>query len=92
MSPIDFWDPQSEYLLDYKRVKTLDIVIPAGKSIYIPAYWWYTFKFEKDTTVAGFRYRTYMNNIAIIPYIIMHVLQLQNTKNKVINSNSKSKI
>jgi DNA primase len=53
-----------------------------GQTLYVPAYWWYSMKMEKETTIACFRYRTYMNNIAITPYIFMSILQMQNIKRK----------
>ena len=54
-----------------------------GKILYIPPYWWYTFKFDKDTSVSCFKYRTYMNNIAISPKIFMYALQNQNVERKI---------
>jgi len=54
-----------------------------GKILYIPAYWWYTFKFGENTSVSCFKYRTYMNNIAISPNIFMYALQNQNIERKI---------
>jgi hypothetical protein len=51
--------------------------------LYIPAYWWYTFKFDENTSVSCFKYRTYMNNIAISPKICMYALQNQNVERKI---------
>ena len=51
-----------------------------GQTIQIPAYWWYSIKFSKNTSISCFRYRTYMNNAAISPHIFMYALQLQNVK------------
>ena len=57
------------------------MVVPQGQTIYIPAYWWYSIKFlDSDSSLTCFRYRTYMNNLAISPYIAMYALQLQNVK------------
>jgi hypothetical protein len=67
-------------MADFDKMKCLDVFIEKGKVIHIPAYWWYSIKFNKDTSVSCFHYRTYMNNLAISPYIIMHGLQNQNTK------------
>jgi len=52
--------------------------------LYIPAYWWYTFKFDENTSVSCFKYRTYMNNIAISPKIFMYALQNQNIECKIV--------
>ena len=51
--------------------------------LYIPAYWWYTFKFDENTSVSCFKYRTYMNNVAISPKICMYALQNQNVERKI---------
>lgn len=83
-SPIHPWNVQPEFSLDFQKIKCLEVVVPKGKTIYIPAYWWYSMKMEKDTMIAGFRYRTYMNNVAITPYIFMYILQMQNIKRKSI--------
>ena len=77
-SPINPWDVQDTHALDFDKVKCLDVHLTPGKMIYIPAYWWYSIKFGKGATVACFRYRTYMNNISIVPRICMYFLQQQN--------------
>ena len=79
-TPVNPWKVQAKYMADFDKMKCLDVFIEKGKVIHIPAYWWYSIKFSKDTTVSCFHYRTYMNNLAISPYIIMHGLQNQNTK------------
>jgi len=55
-----------------------------GKTLYIPAYWWYSIKFNDNTSISCFNYRTYMNNLAILPYICLHALQIQNVKRDVV--------
>ena len=79
-SQVNPWNVQSNYKMDFDKMKCLEVVIPVGKTIFIPAFWWYSIQFGKDTSVTCFKYRTYMNNIAISPYIGMHYLQIQNVK------------
>ena len=83
-SPINPWEVQNHYSKDFEKVKCLDITLTPGKCFYIPAYWWYSFKFTRDTSVSCFYYRTYMNTIAISPNIIMYYLQNQNIKRTVV--------
>lgn len=83
-SPIHPWTPQQEYMSDFDKIKCLEVVLTAGKTIQIPAYWWYSIQFSKDASVSCFRYKTYMNNLAILPYIAMHGLQLQNIKRETV--------
>ena len=51
--------------------------------IYIPAFWWYSFEYSNNTTIASFKYRTYMNNVAIMPKLCMRLLQSQNVKRQI---------
>ena len=55
-----------------------------GKTLFIPAYWWYSIKFSNNASISCFNYRTYMNNVAVAPYIGMHALQIQNVKRNVV--------
>ena len=81
-SPLNPWAPQPKYTADFDKMKFLEFTLLPGKTLFIPAYWWYSIKFNKNTSISCFRYRTYMNNIAISPYIAMHALQIQNIKRK----------
>jgi hypothetical protein len=83
-SPINAWNPQKQYIADFDKVKCLEITLSVGQTIQIPAYWWYSFKFTKDSSISCFRYRTYMNNISISPHILLYGLQLQNIKRDAI--------
>jgi hypothetical protein len=82
-SAINPWQPQSKFKADFDKIKCLEIVLTPGKFLFIPAYWWYSFKFSNDTSVSCFKYRTYMNNIAISPQIFMYALQNQNVERKI---------
>jgi hypothetical protein len=74
------WKIQAQYIADFDKIKCLDVTLVKGQTIQIPAYWWYSIKFSKNTSISCFRYRTYMNNAAISPHIFMYALQLQNVK------------
>ena len=82
-SPVNPWNPQTKFRADFDKVKSLEIVLTPGKFLFIPAYWWYSFKFAENTSVSCFSYRTYMNNIAISPHIFMYALQNQNVERKI---------
>ena len=82
-SPVNPWNPQAQYSADFDKIKCLEVQLSAGKIIQVPAYWWYSIQFEKGASVSCLRYRTYMNNVAISPYICLHALQLQNVKRDI---------
>ena len=87
-SPVDPWSPQPKYIADFDKMKCLEFTLIPGKTLYIPAYWWYSIKFNKNTSISCFNYRTYMNNIAVAPYIGMHALQIQNVKRNIVKKAS----
>ena len=58
-SPVDVWDVQQEYKADFDKVKVLDVELNEGEIIYIPAYWWYSIKYEKLSSICCFKYRTF---------------------------------
>ena len=83
-SMVNPWNVQPEYIADFSKIKCLEITLLPGKVIFIPAFWWYSIRFQKSTSISCFRYRTYMNNIAISNYIAMYILQIQNVKRNVV--------
>jgi hypothetical protein len=82
-TPVNPWHVQPKYTADFDKIKCLEIVLTPGKCLYIPAYWWYSFKFQKNSSITVLKYRTYMNNIAISPHIFMYALQIQNVKRNI---------
>jgi len=83
-SPINPWKIQDRYKNDFDKIKCLEITLIPGKCFYIPAYWWYSFKFSANTSVSCFHFRTYMNNVAISPHIFMFTLQNMNVTRKTV--------
>lgn len=87
-SPVNPWSPQPKYSADFDKIKCLEFTLVPGKTLFIPAYWWYSIKFNNHTSISCFNYRTYMNNAAILPYIGLHALQIQNVKRNVVKKAS----
>ena len=85
-SPLNPWDIQSQYKNDFDKINCLEVIIKKGQIIFIPAFWWYSIKFLSDSSVCSFKYRTYMNDISLMPYTILKVLQSQNIKRNRFNS------
>lgn len=80
VSPVSPWNVQPIYKSDYAKIKTLEVELVPGKIIFIPAYWWYSIKYVNDAVICSFKYRTYMNTVAILPSLFLHFLQKQNVK------------
>ena len=83
-SPINVWNVQQEYKADFDKVKVLDVTLNKGEIIYIPAYWWYSIEYEKISSICVFKYRTFMNSLAISPEIALSMLQGQNIKRDIV--------
>lgn len=91
-SPINPWSIQQEYKADFDKIKWLEVVVPKGQILFIPAFWWYSIEFDNETTLTSFKYRTYMNNIAILPKLLMRFLQTQNVKRQIVSKIDTKKI
>ena len=83
-SPVNVWDIQTEYKADFDKVKVLDVSLSKGEIIYIPAYWWFSIEYEKISSICAFKYRTFMNYLAISPEIVLSMLQGQNIKRDIV--------
>jgi hypothetical protein len=83
-SPVNPWNPCAKYRPDFEKIKCLEITLRPGKCLYIPAYWWHSFRFNKNTSVSCFRYKTYMNHAAVLPHTCMYYLQNQNVSRKTV--------
>jgi hypothetical protein len=80
-SPIHAWNPLPKYKTDLEKVKFAEFTLTPGKVLFIPPYWWYSIQFvNAETSISSFKYRTYMNQLAILPYTTLHLLQMQNIK------------
>lgn len=88
-SPVNPWNVSPEYKADFDKIKCLEFTVTQGKAIYIPAYWWYSIIFHKNTSISCFKYKTYMNCISIIPDLTLYGLQLQNIKRNTVKISKK---
>ena len=86
-SPINPWNVQPQYSSEFDKVKCLEFDLNVGCTLFIPPYWWYSIQFSENSSVSIMKYRTYMNNITISPYIFMYALQIQNIRRKSNNVN-----
>jgi hypothetical protein len=89
ISKIDINNVDESYKKEFDKIKLLRIVIIKGQTIQIPAYWFYSLKIlEKDTLISSYKYRTFMNNVAILPQLAVKFMQDNNIKRnftKIIN-------
>lgn len=85
-SKVDPWEPQAQYKGDFSKVKCLEVELSMGQVFYVPAYWFYSIKFDDGTSLCKFSYQTYMGSLSIIHYHTLAFLQRNNTRNKVAKS------
>lgn len=82
-SPVNPWNPQKHYRHDFEKTKTLTLTLQKGDILYIPAYWWYSIRFDQLSSLSVLSYRTYMNTLAILPHLTQYGLQHMNVKHQV---------
>ena len=89
-SDIDIFNVDDKYKKDFNKVKFLRKVLNKGQFLTIPSYWFYCIKIlENNTVISSYKYRTYSNNLAILPNIIHNFLKRNNIKRnfiKVVNN------
>ena len=83
-SPINPWKVEKQHKADFGKVRVLDIELVKGEVLFIPAYWFYTINYCELSSICKFQYKTYMNNVAILPDLVMDFLQKQNIKHKIV--------
>ena len=85
-SKINPWNVSQEFTNDFEKIKCMEVVLEPGKIIFIPAYWWYSFKFEeRKSSIISLKYLTFMNIIAISRHLFLLFLQKQNIKHNFLN-------
>lgn len=67
-----------------KNFSKIIVNLKKGQVFHIPAYWWYSIKFN-NSIITQYKYKTYMNQLTILPENIMCIMQRQNTKKKTQN-------
>ena len=78
------WKPQESYKNDFNKVQFMEVTINKNGMVFIPAYWWYSIRFNSiESTVVSFKYFTYMNTVSVSPKLMLHYLQRLNTKSLV---------
>lgn len=85
-SPLDVWNIQEIYKQDFDKIKVLNINMKKNDIIFIPAYWWYTIKYNDISSICNFKYKTYMNNVAILPKLFINFLQKNNVKRNFLHT------
>jgi hypothetical protein len=48
-SQVNPWNPQPKYCGDFDKMKCLEFTLLPGKTLFVPAFWWYSIKFNKNT-------------------------------------------
>lgn len=79
-SDLNPWNIQDNLKNDFNKIKFMDVNLNKGEIIFIPCYWWYSFKLNKNVKILHLKYRTFMNNLAILPDHIKNFFQKQNIK------------
>ena len=84
-SPIRVWNPQAQWVANVKQMETMDIVLEKGCMLYIPSFWWYSIRFEKDSLVSSSQYSSFMNCVYNIPSWALHYIQETSMEDRLTN-------
>ena len=79
-SEINPWNVNDKFKNDFDKVKCLNLELKENKILSIPPFWWYSIKYNNDTSICIYQYKTFMNNISILPELIINFLQMKNIK------------
>ena len=80
-SSINIDNVQEVYKGDFSKIKFLRVTLTKNKLLQIPPYWFHSIKILEDNTIlSNFKYRSFMNSLAIIPHLLIHFLQNNNIK------------
>lgn len=66
-----------------KKTKFINVKAKVGQILYIPAYWWYSIKLEKDACVCSLQYKTYLNILATGQDVLLGLYQSYNKPKKL---------
>ncbi len=81
VSKIDYYNVEDKYKKDFNKVKFMNVKLTKGKFLNIPAFWIYNIKFNSENTlVSKFSYRTFMNELSILPHLLNKILHDNNIK------------
>ena len=80
VSPVNPWKVQPEYVSEFNKVKCIECTLSVGKTLFIPPYWWYSIQLNEESSISVLKYRTYMNNVTLFPYLLRQFLQQQNVR------------
>uniref|UniRef100_A0A6C0KGL0 Cupin-like domain-containing protein n=1 Tax=viral metagenome TaxID=1070528 RepID=A0A6C0KGL0_9ZZZZ len=81
---LDFYskiNPFSE--VNIENCSSIDIKLTKGEIIFIPPYWSYSIKMERNTILFISHYETYFSSLSNLPDTIRQILQKQNVKPKL---------
>ena len=80
-SKINMNNVEKCYKNDFNKIKFLNIILEKDEILHIPPYWFYSIKFlSEKSLIANFKYKTFMNMIAITPELCKQFLQNNNIK------------
>jgi hypothetical protein len=73
VSPLNVWEPQPQYETGFHKIKFLDIVLPQGHMLFLPPYWFYSMRMDKNTVLYEFNYGSIMNVVSNVKNLTLHV-------------------
>ena len=62
----------------------MEVTIKQNEMVFIPAYWWYSIRFNGvNSMLVSCKYFTYMSTVSVSPKLMLYYLQRLNTKSRI---------
>ena len=82
-SKVNVWNPQTEYTEDFNKTKFIEFELNKGTMLYIPPFWWYSFKFNENACLCNFTYSSIANCLYNIPNWALYFIQQSNIRKSI---------
>lgn len=82
-SSINVWNPQPEYKEDFNKIKFVEFELHKGTMLYIPPFWWHSFKFNENACLCNFTYNSIANCLYNIPNWALYFIQQSNIRKAI---------
>ena len=79
------FEEETQKSIAFDKIKPEKVVLKKGQAIFLPSSWYYSYKMNDITNVICFKYRTFMNMIALTPNYINYVYKRINEDKNIVN-------
>ena len=79
------FDEETQKSIAFDKIKPEKVILKKGEAIFLPSSWYYSYKMTDITNIICFKYRTFMNMVALTPNYINYAYNRINNDDKCKN-------